>query len=103
MISEFLFLVCFLPFLVFSSVRIIIKSWKNLIYGVRFYPFAIQARFWLIEKLYGKDEREEYKIQFDDERNWQLWAIVGIISGIISLVIYVFLGFYLFRVFSSQI
>lgn len=100
MISDFLFLVCILPFLMFSSVWIIIKSWKNLFYGVRFYPFAVQVRFWLIEKLFGKDKRANYKTRFDDERNWQLWAIVGIISGIISLAIYLMLGFYLLHVLS---
>ena len=94
-VSDFFFLIIVMPLLVVSSVNIIVKSWRNLKHGERFYPFVVRARLWLFDKIYGLDKMEEYKNQFDATRKWELRAIVGIAYGIFSIIVYIFLSYIL--------
>jgi hypothetical protein len=87
-----------MPLLVIYSVNIIIKSWRNIKTGERFYPFAIRSRFWIYSKIYGQEKLEDYKSNFDKNRKRELVAVGGIIYGVISIIIYMYLSYESIRI-----
>jgi hypothetical protein len=77
----------FIPLiLVYSGILEIRRAVRILYFNEITFNFAIQARLKLIEVVLGKRKKDKYKSRLLKNRNWTLWAYMGILYGIIALV-----------------